>query len=282
MKQFKKIMLFILLLFVALNPSTGFAERAENQAPGVVCTTSILAHLTEQIGAESLAITTIAPVGMCPAHFDIKPSQIQAVSEAELLISHDFEPWIESLLISANNRDIERLIFSGPWNTPDSAIDKINQIADVLGNLFPESEEKFSLNAQQFIQNIKRKGNQLKSRAENFGVSRYKAIASFHQVSFLEWLGLQVIADYPSPEMISTKQFYELLLIGKKEMVHMVVDNLQSGTDFGARLASDLNAAHVALTNFPGLIPQTDSLAAMMSYNAEQIFQVIEENSGHD
>lgn len=276
MKCLKVIIALAIMAMSLLIPMVILTEDIDSQPPGIICTTSILAHLTEQIGQNLVSVTTIAPVGMCPAHFDIKPSQIQAVREAKLLISHDFEPWIENLLTSADHTDIERLIFSGPWNTPAGAIDKIHQITDTLSIQFPENKQQFDIHSQQLVKEINRNGDQLKIRAEKSGISQLKVIASFHQASFVEWLGLKVIATYPSPEMISTKQYLELLLMGKNEEVDLIVDNLQSGTDFGAKLATDLGATQVVLTNFPGLIPQTDSLASMMSYNAEQLFKVIE------
>jgi zinc transport system substrate-binding protein len=275
MRHRSVIIIFGIMVLAILNPLIGLSESADNQQP-VVCTTSILTHLTEEIGQEFITVTTIAPAGMCPAHFDIKPSQIQAVREAKILISHNFEPWIENLLTSADNTNIERLVLAGPWNTPASAMEKINQISDALSKQFPENEPQFHLNAQNFIESIKRDADVMKSKADQLNVSQFKVIASFHQASFVEWLGFDIVTTYPSPETISTKQFLELLLIGKREKVDLIVDNLQSGTDFGAKLASDLNSTQAILTNFPGLIPQTESLAAMLSYNAEQLFNTIE------
>lgn len=275
MRHRSVIIIFGIMVLAILNPLIGLSESADNQQP-VVCTTSILTHLTEEIGQEFITVTTIAPAGMCPAHFDIKPSQIQAVREAKILISHNFEPWIENLLTSADNTNIERLVLAGPWNTPASAMEKINQISDALSKQFPENEPQFHLNAQNFIESIKRDADVMKSKADQLNVSQFKVIASFHQASFVEWLGFDIVTTYPSPETISTKQFLELLLIGKREKVDLIVDNLQSGTDFGAKLASDLNSTQAILTNFPGLIPQTESLAEMLSYNAEQLFNTIE------
>jgi len=278
MKRINIIVVISFLVFFIINPLIGLAENTNVTLPGVVCTTSILTHLTEEIGQELISVTTIAPAGMCPAHFDIKPSQIKAVREAKLLISHNFEPWIENLLTSADNMNIERLVLVGPWNTPVSAIGKINEITEMLSEQFPGNEQQFRLNAQKLIQDINQNGNAMKAKADQLNVSQFKVIASFHQASFVEWLGFKVITDYPAPEMISTRQFLELLLIGKREKADLIVDNLQSGTDFGTRLSSDLNATQVVLTNFPGLVPQTDSLTAMMNYNAEQLFTVIKGN----
>ncbi len=272
------IIIIVMLLLFFTNPLFTLAQTNKERLPGVVCTTSILAHLTEEIAQELVSVTTIAPAGMCPAHFDIKPSQIKAVREAKVLISHNFEPWIENLLVSAERPDINRLILAGPWNIPSGAIAKINQIANILSEQFPQNEQQFFFNAQKIIQNINDSAEDLKAKADHLKVNEYKVITSIHQEPFVQWLGFKVLASYPAPETISVRQFLELLLIGKREKVAIIVDNLQSGTDLGARLASDLKAQQAILTNFPGLIPQTESLVKMLNYNAEQLFKAIGEN----
>lgn len=135
------------------------------------------------------------------------------------------------------------------------------------------------LKSQKLIQSINQDSERVKAKADQLDVSKFKVISSTHQASFAEWLGFNIIITYPSPEMISTKQFLELLLIGKREKVDLIVDNLQSGTDFGEKLALDLHANHAILTNFPGLIPQTESLTAMLSYNAEKLLSAIEKEN---
>jgi ABC-type Zn uptake system ZnuABC Zn-binding protein ZnuA len=272
------IIIIVMLLLFFTNPLFTLAQTNKERLPGVVCTTSILAHLTEEIAQELVSVTTIAPAGMCPAHFDIKPSQIKAVREAKVLISHNFEPWIENLLVSAERPDIDRLILSGPWNIPSGAIAKINQIANILSEQFPQNEQQFLFNAQKLIQNINDSAEDLKAKANHWKVNEYKIITSIHQEPFAQWLGFKVLASYPAPETISIRQFLELLLIGKREKVAIIIDNLQSGTDLGARLASDLKAQQAILTNYPGLIPQTESLVKMLNYNAEQLFKAIGEN----
>ncbi|MBP8717841.1 MAG: zinc ABC transporter substrate-binding protein [Candidatus Atribacteria bacterium] len=278
MKKSAVIVILVLVLFGVSIVLPITAKASNDKSPGIVCTTSILAHLTEEIAQELVSVTTIAPAGMCPAHFDIKPSQIKAVREAKVLISHNFEPWIENLLVSAERPDIDRLILAGPWNIPSGTIAKINQIANILSKQFPQNEQQFLFNAQKLIQNINDNAEDLKTKADYWKVNEYKVITSIHQEPFAQWLGFKVLASYPAPETISIRQFLELLLIGKREKVAIIVDNLQSGTDLGAILASDLKAQQAILTNFPGLIPQTESLVKMLNYNAEQLFKAIGEN----
>ena len=55
----------------------------------------------------------------------------------------------------------------------------------------------------------------------------------------------------------------------------MIIDNLQSGTEFGSKLAFDLGATQIILSNFPGAIPETDSYVKLIKYNATQLFNGI-------
>lgn len=275
----RKILITIIVLtivFLFIYPIAA-ATQTNKEHPSVVCTTTILANFTEQIVQDLVTVTTIAPPGMCPAHFDIKPSQLKAVNEAKVLISHNFEPWVENLLVSADRTVIERLILDGPWNNPPSALEKINQISETLIKQFPQFENEFTVNTKEYIQEINKQSKELKDRAEKLNIVNYEIIASTHQEPFAAWLGLNIVDTFSSPESVSTKKFLELILVGKKEGISLVVDNLQSGTDLGARIASDTNAKHAVLTNFPGLIPQTETLADMLTYNAEQIFKVLGE-----
>lgn len=279
MIKMNRITMFVLIIvFLAIHPLFVLSNSNTNQEiqTNVICTTSALAYLAEEIGQDLITVTRIAPVGMCPAHFDIKPSQIQAVRDAKILISHNFEPWIDNLLISADNTSISRLILDGPWNTPSSAIDKINKISSSLGNTFPDYKSELFNHARELIQTIQQNTAHIKEKASDLEVNKIKVISSFHQEPFLTWLGFNVITTYPSPEMISTRQYLELLLSGKTEQIDLIVDNLQSGTDFGSKLAFDLQCSHAILTNFPGLIPETETLIEMLQYNAEQLFQVLE------
>ena len=63
-----------------------------------------------------------------------------------------------------------------------------------------------------------------------------------------------------------------LLETAQTEGVALVVDNLQIDTEFGEGIASQVGAQHLVLTNFPGAIPNTETLSKMLQYNAEQLF----------
>ena len=90
--------------------------------------------------------------------------------------------------------------------------------------------------------------------------------------TFVESAGFQVVATFNPPETLSAGDITNLINTAKSEKVALIVDNLQIDVEFGERIASQVGAEHVVLTNFPGAIPGTENLTQMFRYNAEQLF----------
>lgn len=268
--------IFLTCLLIALLASTCLGNEAGSKEKSIiVCTTSILADFTREVGKEYIKVKEIVPAGMCPAHYDIKPSDIYTVSKATIIFSHGFEPWLQNLVESSGNKTTQIIIVKGPWNPPSLAVAKIEMINESLCNNIPEKAEYFNKNATDLIKTIHTNSKQIIEEANNLQVSKIKVICNEFQKDFVNWLGFNVIATYPPPEMISTKQFLKLLLKGKTENVALIIDNLQSGTEFGSKLAFDLGATQIVLSNFPGATPETDSYVKLIKYNATQLFNGI-------
>jgi hypothetical protein len=93
------------------------------------------------------------------------------------------------------------------------------------------------------------------------------------QKAFVESAGYQVVASYNPPETLSAGEINDLVNTAKSEGVALIVDNLQIDVEFGKGIADQVGAEHVVLTNFPGAVPGTGSLAQMFRYNANQLFE---------
>lgn len=268
--------IFLSFLLIALLASTCLGNEASSKEnPIIICTTSILADFTREISMEYIQVKEIVPAGMCPAHYDIKPSDIYAVSKATIVFSHGFEPWLQNLIESSGNKTTQIIRVKGPWNPPSLAVKKIEMINESLCNSIPEKAEYFNKNATDLIKTIHTNSKQIIEEANNLQVSKIKVICNEFQKDFVNWLGFNVIATYPPPEMISTKQFLKLLVKGKTENITLIIDNLQSGTEFGSKLAFDLGATQIILSNFPGATLETDNYVKLIKYNATQLFNGI-------
>ena len=90
--------------------------------------------------------------------------------------------------------------------------------------------------------------------------------------TFIESAGFDVVSTFNPPETLSAGDLTALSETAQTEGVALVVDNLQIDTEFGEQIANPVGAEHVVLTNFPGAIPGTETLAKMLRYNAEQMF----------
>jgi ABC-type Zn uptake system ZnuABC Zn-binding protein ZnuA len=262
----RKLFLLVGLLLVI----AGFAQAT---VP-VVATSAVLADLVEKVGGEEVAVTTIIPAGFCPAHYDLRPSDLLAVARAELVLYHGFEPWLETLLGNVNP-DAKVVKLPGPWNTPQPMIEKAQAIAAALRELLPEKTDEFAARAEEFAGEVEAMATELLARAEELSLSQVPAIVMQWQAGFAKWLGLDVVATFPPEERLSLKDLAELAAKGHETGAVLVIDNLQSGTSFGARLAYELGAVHVVLTNFPGAIPGAVDLLSMLRVNAEAVFSAV-------
>lgn len=67
----------------------------------------------------------------------------------------------------------------------------------------------------------------------------------------MKWAGFDIMATYGRSENLTPRALRDLIEIGRKHHVRLVVDNLQSGPEIGSQIAEDIGAGHVVLTNFP-------------------------------
>jgi len=248
-------------------------NRSVDEKPLVVCTTTILASFTEEVGGDEIDVMSLVPPGLCPAHFDVKPSDVYAISKASLVIESGIEPWLDDIISSSGNVDV--VVHStgalGPWNIPPNAVKYVSNITNALCTAFPENSTYFKQESAALCEYINSTALGLKNEAAQYNVNETKVICMQWQQGFVDWLGFDVVKTYRSPESLSQQEILDIIDIARIEDVALVVDNLQSGTEFGARLASETKAVHVILSNFPGAVPNTSNYTTMIQYNCMQL-----------
>jgi ABC-type Zn uptake system ZnuABC Zn-binding protein ZnuA len=241
----------------------------------IVCTTTALETLAEAVGGEKVDVVSLVQPGVCPSHFDVRPSHVAEVSQASVILYHGVEPWLEDLITASQNETVQSVQLSSPWNTPALAIQKIEAIQDVLSEADPENAEYYKENAEKAIQEINAAAESILENVEPLGVDQVPVLCMEWQKSFVEWMGFNVVGSYAPPETLSIKDVNDLLATGRAEGAALVIDNLQSGTDMGSELAAEIHAQHVVLTNFPNAVPETETIAKMLEYNGRQILDAV-------
>ena len=263
--------LIIMGILITLSFLSTQSEANENIS--IVCTNSILADFTSNILKENVTIEYIMPAGVCPAHFDTRPSDVSMIASADVIISFGWEPWLTSLLEASGNTDYRHIRCSGlgEWNIPSGAKKYVEKLRDELSTLFPELNKTIQTNANSYIKQINETAEQLQNMITSRGYRGRKVICMQWQTEFVKWLGLNVTSSYAPPERLSTQDMLNISNVAQTEEICAIIDNLQSGTEFGARIASESGATHVILTNFPGAIPGTNTYLDMITYNTKQI-----------
>ncbi len=264
-------LLLSLLAFMILSTPTAYAE----DKPIIVCTTEALGSIVREYMGENADVVVLVNPSLCPADFDMKPSDMYAVRNAEMLFKQNIpgEFWLEALVEASGNVDLAQVAITGAYNTPDGTRSYITCVGESLATILG-----VDLSAEEagMLESVDEVTGWMADQAQDYHASAVKVICMKWQKEFVESAGFQVVATYNPPETLSAGDINNLVDAARSEGVALVVDNLQIDVEFGKSIADEAGAEHVVLTNFPGAIPGTESLDEMFRYNAEQLYKAVD------
>jgi ABC-type Zn uptake system ZnuABC Zn-binding protein ZnuA len=267
----KKLLTFVLALMLVPLLLSSATEAQTTEKPIIVCTTSAVGNIVEAFLGETADVVVLIHPGLCPADFDMKPSDVYAVSNAKILFKQEIpgEFWLDELIKAAGNPELTQIAILGAYNIPQEAKNYINWVG---GNLSQILDVDLNSKISDMLTDVDDVSSCMTIQAKTLEVSNVKVICMKWLQNFIESVGFTVVATYNPPETLSLVETKSLLEIAQSEKVGLIVDNLQIDVEFGAEIASEVGAEHVVLTNFPGAIPNTENLAKMLRHNAEQLF----------
>ena len=238
----------------------------------IVCTTEVVGSLVREYLGDRVDVVVLCQPSLCPADFDMKPSDVYAIRNARILFKQNIpgEFWLQGLLEASGNTNLTQVSIPGVYNTPEGARRYVEwvggNLTDILG--IDLSEEKIAM-----IEEIDDVASWMEGQAQEVQASSVKVICMQWLKAFVESAGFHVVATYNPPETLSASDINGLINTARSDGVALIVDNLQIDVEFGKGIADQVGAEHVVLTNFPGAIPGTDNLAEMFRYNADQLFK---------
>ncbi|MHA1893941.1 MAG: metal ABC transporter substrate-binding protein [Candidatus Helarchaeota archaeon] len=229
-------------------------------------------------------IESIMPGGTCPAHYDTTPSDITLISGADIIacIGYPENGWLPDLL-SAAGRDEAKFAmgsnniqnFTDAWLVPNNAITYLNILTKKLNTTYTSTENitTFETNRANYVLNLEGNATEILTTASSNSLTGIPVLAMQWQNDFCEWLGLNVVGTFGSDESLTTQDIIQLAMTAKAAGVHLVISNLQSGTEAGAEIAKQCGAIHVIVSNFPDAVPNTPTIIDTMWYNVEQLIR---------
>jgi len=277
MKWAAKIFLAILVLNITLF-SMG-RVKAQEEKPLIVTTTSVLSSIVEDLAKGKVEVEYIVPPSLCPGHYDVKPSDVELIRSADLILKHGImgEYWLEDLINTANQTGdlhVPIVEVGAGWNTPTGARNLYSNVANAISEYLGIDISDRLTECMQAINNTEA---ELKEIAEENNFNEISVVVMLWQKPFVEFLGFRVVATYGPPEKVSERDIAEVEDNATKYGARLVIDNLHSGTSLGEKIANDVGAVHVVLINFPGTMLEVNNLTAMMLYNAKLLADAVDE-----
>jgi len=279
----RKRILLGFLATVLLGVLVTFLVRAQYAQPSVdiVGGSVFISNIIQDVADDKLESRPFIPPGMCPGHYDVKPSDIEALANSKAFFVHNYQQNYENvtgLIEAAQNPDlIIRVIdITGNWMTPPVQAEAVGEIAQALGELDEENAAHYQEKAAERVQVILAKGEEVKGRLLEAGVEDVKVICADMQAGFVSWAGFDIVATYGRPEDLSVAEVQQLVVEAQEAGVALVIDNLQSGAA-ETSMAQDIGAIQVTISNFPGGFENTEIWEKAIDKNVDLLLEALAE-----
>jgi len=211
-------------------------------------------------------IEYVSSPSLCPAHYDVKPSDVEKVRYAFLIFSHGIEPWIDKLVNASGSKAQVFKEVCRSWSTPEDLKKCYVEVADILKKylgLPVDDGLSKSLSTIDYV------ATWLKNFSKENGFVGTPVVVMRWQRSFINYLGFNIVASFGPPETVSLKEYSEVITNATKTRILLVIDNLPSGVDLGMKIAREVGAIEVALHNFPKAAPEIKNVTDMWVYNVK-------------
>lgn len=258
------------------------ADAQQEPALKVVTGTEMIADIVKDLlGAENISVLTLVPAASCPGHHDMQASDMAFISNADLLILHEWQqeqPAIDGALKAAR-KTYTPFYVQGKNSllVPGNQIKASRDIAGILAELYPDKAEIIHNRLEQRISRISTLANDYQTKLQPF--AQTPALVTEMQAEFATWAGMHVLETYGRAEDISPLELIRLTDSGKKNNVKIIIDNLQTGAETGVPLANEINAQHITFSNFPNINPLMPTYEDLLQSNCELLLQALRKNS---
>ena len=277
-KKFVPVILVVLILASIFALSSCTQESVD-----VMAGSSLIGNIIQDVAGGELETRTIIPPGVCPGHYDMKPSDIEALANSKALFIHNYQQYFENIngaVEAADNPDliIKVLNVTGNWMVPAVQAEAVDKIAEALGEIYPENTAYYDGKAVERVQAILTKGEEVEDTLSDAGLGNVTVICAEMQAGFISWAGFNITATFGRPEDLSPAQIADLIDTAQEIGVVLIIDNLQSGsTTLGESMGEDIEAIPVTISNFPGGLEDTETWEKAIDKNIDLLLAALNE-----
>ncbi|MFC1948908.1 metal ABC transporter substrate-binding protein [Chloroflexota bacterium] len=249
----------------------------------VVTTTSLMEQIVKRVGGDLVDVVNIIPPAQCPGHFDVSPSDIQKLADADLFLLHGWqgEMFSEELIASADNPDLTSIQINASvgentnWMTPEVQMVAADLIADALAQVDAANSDAYEEAADEYKDEVEAKGEEIEAELADKDLGSINVLCSEQLFGFVQWTGLNIVEIYGRPDAMTPQVVMDLVDTGREENVTLIIENMQSGPEAGVGVAEELDCGRIILSNFPGGYEDAETWEEAVDYNIELILEAI-------
>lgn len=219
----------------------------------VAATNSYLEAAAAETLQPGASVFRLAEPGTCPGHFDIRPSQIEALRRCRVLLRFEFQASIDQRLGKLRDQGLRTAVIRIPGGLcePDSYLSACRQVADTLveaGLVERAAADERLAAAESRVQAL---ASRCRERLHAGGWEGRPVLCSLHQEAFCRWLGLEVAGTFSGADTASIAQVEQAIQAGERLAAAAVIANLPEGRKVADALGRRLGAPVVVFGNFP-------------------------------
>ncbi|RIN95811.1 metal ABC transporter substrate-binding protein [Mammaliicoccus sciuri] len=176
----KKLFMPLLAIIILLSACNATSSN-EDKHLKIVTTNSILADMTKEVTKSDAKVTSIVPIGQDPHEYEIKPKDVKALTDADVIIYNGFNlesgnGWFEKALEQAGKKvsdknviqateDVTPIYLKGgegnknkidphAWLSIENGIKYVNTIEKHLSDIDKDHSKQFKDNAEKYTNKL--------------------------------------------------------------------------------------------------------------------------------
>ena len=280
MKIFR-VLVVITAVFLLLGTLLTGCSGSDDTRLKVVTTTSLLAQVVERVAGDTVEVVNVIPPSQCPGHFDVKPGDVQKLSDATLFLMHGWqgEMFTGELIASANNPDLITVQVNASagenvnWMAPPVQKDAVDKVLTALLQVDMENEDVYREAADKYKSVIDKKAAELEVIMADNNFADIRVMCNEQLTGLVKWMGLNIVSTYGRPDSLTPQVVKDLVDLARAEEVVLLIDNLQSGAEAAAQMAEELGCSRVIFTNFPGGFDGTETWEKAIDYDVNLVVE---------
>ncbi len=244
------------------------------RATVAVSNTYLQAAVRDLLGAGE-PLLPLAEPGACPGHFDLRPSQIQALRGCRLLLRFDFQSTLDRKLaaVQAEGLRIAAVTIPGGMCEPAGYLSTCRQAATALvesGLIDPASAD---LRVAEIDSRLERLGTEIRRQLTAARLPGSAVVSSHRQASFCAWLGLEVVAQFQGVDVASIDEVERAIRSGT--VAKVVIANLPEGRRLADALGRRLGIPVVVFGNFPDVDEHRGRFDELLTHNVASLIRAV-------